>query len=162
MKSLHRIGAALALAFTLGATHAQPAQLTGNTLEGQRFALDALRGKVVMLFFWNTDCVPCVQKMPELRANAMGWKNKPFEMVVISTDKDRSAALGYLQTLRQIEKGGPQATALWSGDLKYGAGLSAPASVPLTVVIDAQGKVAARHMGRIAAEAWDDVAGLLP
>lgn len=157
-----RFALALALGFTLGAAQAQTVQITGNTLEGQRFALEALKGKVVMLFFWNTNCVPCVQKMPELRANAMGWKSKPFEMVLISTDKDRAAALAYLQTLRQIEKGGPQATALWSGDLKYGAGLSAPASVPLTLVVDAQGKVASRHQGRIAPEVWDDVAGLMP
>ena len=56
---------------------AQPARLDGNTLEGRPFSLETLRGKVVMLFFWNTDCVPCLQKMPELRANAAGWRGKP-------------------------------------------------------------------------------------
>jgi len=144
------------------AAHAQPARLNGNTLDGQPFSLDALRGKVVMLFFWNTDCAPCIQKMPELRANAMGWRGKPFELVLVSTDRDRAAALGYLQTLKQIEKGGPAMPALWAGDLKFGAPLSAPATVPLTLVIDAKGAVVARHAGRIAPEAWDDVAGLLP
>jgi thiol-disulfide isomerase/thioredoxin len=136
--------------------------LSGSSLEGQPFKLSELRGKVVMLFFWNTDCVPCIQKMPELRANAMGWKAKPFEMVLISTDRDRASALSYLQTLRKIEKDGPQAMALWSRDLSYGGGLTAPATVPLTLVIDAKGHVVARHAGRIAPEAWDDVAALLP
>ena len=152
---------ALLLFVSLSAT-AQPARLSGNTLDGQRFSLDALRGKVVMLFFWNTDCAPCIQKMPELRANAAGWRGKPFELVLISTDRERANALAYLQTLKQIEKNGPPMPALWAGDLTFGAPLAAPTAVPLTLVIDVKGAVVARHAGRIAPEAWDDVAGLLP
>lgn len=152
---------ALLLAFSLSAS-AQPAKLSGHALDGQSFSLEALRGKVVMLFFWNTDCVPCIQKMPELRANAMGWRGKPFELVLVSTDRDRAAALAYLQTLKQIEKSGPAMPALWAGDLKFGAPLATPAAVPLTLVIDTKGAIVARHAGRIAPEAWDDVAGLLP
>ncbi len=153
--------ALLLLSLSLAA-QAQPARLAGNTLDGQPFSLEALRGKVVMLFFWNTDCVPCLQKMPELRANATGWRGKPFELVLISTDRDRNAALAYLQTLKVIEKNGPAMPALWAGDLRFVAPLAAPTAVPLTLVIDAKGNVAARHAGRIAPEAWDDVAGLLP
>jgi thiol-disulfide isomerase/thioredoxin len=152
---------ALLLFISLSAA-AQPAKLNGNTLDGQRFSLEALRGKVVMLFFWNTDCTPCIQKMPELRANAAGWRGKPFELVLISTDRERANALAYLQTLKQIEKNGPPMPALWAGDLTFGAPLAAPATVPLTLVIDVKGAVVARHAGRIAPEAWDDVAGLLP
>jgi len=142
--------------------HAQPAKLSGNTLDGQPFSLESQRGKVVMLFFWNTDCAPCIQKMPELRANALGWRGKPFELVLVSTDRDRSAALAYLQTLKQIEKNGPPMPSLWAGDLKFAAPLAAPAAVPLTLVIDAKGSIVARHAGRIAPEAWDELAGLLP
>ena len=149
------------LSFSLAAP-AQPVRLDGNTLEGQRFSLEALRGKVVMLFFWNTDCVPCIQKMAELRETAGGWRHKPFELVLVSTDRDREAALRYLQTLRQIEKTGPVMPALWVGDLKFGAPMAAPASVPLMLVLDVKGNVAARYAGRMAPEAWNDVADLLP
>ena len=141
---------------------AQPARLEGHALDGQRFSLEALRGKVVLLFFWNTDCVPCLQKMPELRANAAGWRGKPFELVLVSTDRDRAAALGYLQTLKQIDRNGPAMPVLWAGDLRFGSGLATPANVPLTLVIDGEGRIQARHAGRISDEAWDDVAGLLP
>lgn len=149
------------LALSLSAA-AEPARLSGNTLDGQPFSLQALRGKVVMLFFWNTDCVPCLQKMPELRANAAGWRGRPFELVLVSTDRDRAAVLGYVQTLKSIEKGGQPMPALWSGDLRYVAPLAAPAAVPLTLVVDTRGEIVARHAGRIAPEAWDDVAALLP
>lgn len=148
-------------AFSL-AVAAQPLQLDGNTLEGQRFSLGALRGKVVMLFFWNTDCVPCLQKMAELRETAGGWRHKPFELVLVSTDRDRDAALRYLQTLRQIDRTGPAMPALWVGDLKFGAPLAPPTAVPLMLVLDVKGQVAARYAGRMAPEAWNDVADLLP
>lgn len=159
-----RLLPALLLVFSLSASaqSSPPARLTGNTLDGQRFSLEALRGKVVMLFFWNTDCTPCIQKMPELRANAAGWRGKPFALVLISTDRDRRAALSYVQTLRQIEKNGPAMPTLWVGDLSFGAPLAAPGAVPLTLVIDVSGTVVARHAGRVAPEAWDDVSGLLP
>jgi thiol-disulfide isomerase/thioredoxin len=157
-----RLLTALLLSIVSLSAAAQPARLDGNTLDGQRFSLEALRGKVVMLFFWNTDCTPCIQKMPELRANAAGWRGKPFELVLISTDRDRAAALSYLQTLKQIDKSGPAMPALWAGDLKFAAPLAVPATVPLTLVIDVKGAIVARHAGRIAPEAWDDVAGLLP
>jgi len=156
-----RLLTALLLAISFSAK-AQPALLEGNTLDGQRFSLEALRGKVVMLFFWNTDCVPCLQKMPELRANAAGWRGKPFELVLISTDRDRAAALGYLQTLKQVDRNTPGLPALWAGDLRFGGGVAVPAGVPLTLVINGQGLIQARHVGRISDEAWDEVAGLLP
>ena len=153
----------LFLSLSAAAQPGQPARLDGNTLEGRPFSLEALRGKVVMLFFWNTDCVPCLQKMPELRANAAGWRGKPFELVLVSTDRDRAAALGYLQTLKQVDRSGTPLAALWLGDVRVSGGLAAlPAGVPLTLVIDAQGRVQSRHAGRISDEAWDEVAGLLP
>lgn len=157
-----RLLTALLLSLASLAAAAQPARLKGSTLDGQPFSLEALRGKVVMLFFWNTDCAPCIQKMPELRANALGWRGKPFALVLVSTDRDRNAALGYLQTLKAIEKNGPPMPSLWAGDLSFSAPLAAPAAVPLTLVLDTRGEVVARHAGRIAPEAWDDVAGLIP
>jgi thiol-disulfide isomerase/thioredoxin len=154
-------GAFLILVSPADAASAAPT-LSGHSLTGEPFDLQARRGKVVMLFFWNTDCVPCIQKMPELRANAMGWRSKPFELVLISTDRERAQTLRYLQTVRGIEKNGPQATTLWWGDLRSDDATLTRIGVPLTLVIDAQGRLAARHAGRIAPEAWDDVAGLLP
>lgn len=154
--------AATTLLAAAAPAHAAPLQLSGPTLDGGRFDLQALRGRVVMLFFWNTDCVPCVQRMPELRANAAGWRGKPFTLVLVSTDRDRQTALGYLRTLRQVDKAAVDTPMLWAGELKAGGSLTVPSSVPVTWVLDTRGEVAARHVGRIAPEAWDDVAGLLP
>ena len=56
-----RLLPALLLALVAGlplSASAQPLQLSGPTLDGAAFNLQSLRGRVVMLFFWNTDCVP--------------------------------------------------------------------------------------------------------
>lgn len=153
---------ALLLTVAAWSANAQPLQLSGPTLDGSTFNLQALRGRVVMLFFWNTDCVPCVQRMPELRANAAGWRGKPFTLVLVSTDRERQSALAYVRTLRQVDKAAVDTPFLWAGEQRLGAGLTVPASVPQTLVLDSRGEVVARHVGRIAPEAWDGVAELLP
>ena len=153
---------ALLLTVAAWSANAQPLQLSGPTLDGSTFNLQALRGRVVMLFFWNTDCVPCVQRMPELRANAAGWRGKPVTLVLVSTDRERQSALAYVRTLRQVDKAAVDTPFLWAGEQRLGAGLTVPASVPQTLVLDSRGEVVARHVGRIAPEAWDDVAELLP
>jgi len=153
---------ALLLTVAAWSANAQPLQLSGPTLDGSTFNLQTLRGRVVMLFFWNTDCVPCVQRMPELRANAAGWRGKPFTLVLVSTDRERQSALAYVRTLRQVDKAAVDTPFLWAGEQRLGAGLTVPASVPQTLVLDSRGEVVARHVGRIAPEAWDDVAELLP
>ncbi|MFG6467507.1 TlpA family protein disulfide reductase [Roseateles sp. BYS87W] len=141
---------------------AQALQLSGPTLEGRAFDLQALRGQVVMLVFWNTACVPCVQRMPELRANARGWRGQPFRLVLVSTDRDRDAVQAYVRTLRQVEGEPVDTPFLWAGEQHLAGGLRVPARVPLTLVLNPRGEVVARHEGRIAPEAWDDVAAALP
>lgn len=87
-------------------------------------------------------------------------RGKPFELVRISIDRDLTAALGYLQTLRQIEKNGrPAHAGAVGGDLRSGMPPVASNAMPLTLVIDAKDATVARHAGRIAPEAgttWRD------
>lgn len=140
-----------------------PFDLAGTTLDGGKLSLSQLRGKVVMVFFWNTDCAVCLQKMPELRANAAGWRGKPFELVLVNTDKRRSDVEAYAPAVRQTEPTSPRLPMLWVGDPGYIDTLATrPKRLPFTIVLDTEGSVRARHEGRIAPEAWDAVAALMP
>lgn len=130
-----------------------PIPLQATLLTGERFELSALKGKVVMLFYWSTQCAVCRSHLPELRANLAGWKDKPFELVTVNVDKNQTEWRAYEKILAQTSAVRP--TAVWQGDLVL-------AKLPVTVVLDVQGREAARHEGRIAPEAWDDVATLLP
>jgi thiol-disulfide isomerase/thioredoxin len=140
-----------------------PFHLSGSTLAGRPFSSEAQRGKVVMVFYWSTDCAVCRSKMAELRANAQGWRGKPFELVLVSEDRRRADALAYDQAWRATQDPALHPPSLWAGEAGYTDSLpQRPRRLPFTVVLDAQGIARARFEGRIPAEAWDAVAELLP
>lgn len=60
--------------------------LAGRTSAGEPISLQALRGQVVLVMVWSTDCPVCLNKMPELRANLAGWHTQGFKVISINTD----------------------------------------------------------------------------
>lgn len=137
------------------------ARLSGQTLDGKPFELTSLRGKVVLVVFWSTSCAVCRDKMPELRANYEGWRNQPFEMVLVSTDRRLQDWLAYEQILAQTQQRPPRFPQLWAGQTGYTDSLGAKAQLPATFIIGKSGRIEKTYSGRIPAEAWDEIADLL-
>ncbi|MFA6001705.1 MAG: TlpA disulfide reductase family protein [Thermoleophilia bacterium] len=50
--------------------------------------LSDFRGKVVLVNIWNTTCLECKKEMPYMQREYETFKNKPFEILAISTDGD--------------------------------------------------------------------------
>jgi thiol-disulfide isomerase/thioredoxin len=162
-------------ACALAASHAAPPadpplpakgaafDLQGQTLDGKPFSTAALRGKAVLVFFWNTDCAVCRSKMPELRSNVLGWQGKPFQLVTVSLDRSRAEAADYDKAVATTVPAQAQLPVLWAGEAGYRDSLGfRPRRLPLSVLVDAQGRVAATYEGRIPPEAWDVIADLIP
>ncbi len=135
--------------------------LRGSTLEGRAFDLQALRGKVVMVVFWSTDCAVCRDKMPELRANVKGWAGQPFELVSVSTDRQRSNAVSYQQLVNATVPTNQRFTTLWAGEPQYRDSFGAPGQLPAAFLLDKSGALVEQYHGRIPPEAWDRIADLL-
>jgi peroxiredoxin len=141
---------------------APPAPLVqGRTLEGKPFELRSLKGKVVLLMFWSTGCAVCRDKMPELRQNYAGWRGKPFEMVLVSTDRRMKDVEDYEQIISRTVPLQQRFVQLWAGEPGYKDSLGAPGQLPATFLIDREGRIVERYQGRIPAEAWDRIAELL-
>jgi peroxiredoxin len=163
----HRLAAGLALCLALASplAFAQPAaaqpELRGTTMDGQIFDLAALRGKVVMVLFWSTDCAVCRDKMPELRANLKGWQGQPFELVGVSTDRDRSAIEAHQRLVKLTVPASQRFTTLWSGDSQHHTTFGPPGQLPAVFLLDKAGRVVESHHGRVPPQAWDRVADLL-
>lgn len=139
--------------------------ISGTTLDKKIFNLAALKGKVVLVMFWSTDCAVCRDKMPELRENVLGWADKPFEVVLISVDRRMADVDSYNAIVHQSVPLKQRFTQIWAGDAAYkdnlGSANLARAQLPAALLIDKQGKLVERFHGRIPAEVWDKISDLL-
>lgn len=155
----------IALGLSVGAMAQAPAKLiprlAGQTTDGQPFQLADLRGKVVMVMFWSTDCSVCRDKMPELRKNYAGWRGQPFELVVVSTDRRRADLDSYERIVSATVPLSQRFVQLWQGEPDYSDSFVKSTALPLTFLIDKSGAIVAEYSGRVPLEAWNRVADLL-
>ena len=162
MKNLLLAAALLGAALCAPAQTPAPAlRVEGPTVEGKPFQLASLRGKVVLLMFWSTDCAVCRDKMPELRQNYQGWQGKPFELVLVATDRRMKDVEDYERIISRTVPLQQRFVQLWAGEAGYRDSVGAPGQLPASFLIDKSGKVVERYQGRIPAEAWDRIAELL-
>ncbi len=60
------------------------------TLSGGKISLSDYRGKVLFINFWATWCATCKVEMPSMQRLYDRYRDKGFEMITISVDKDQS------------------------------------------------------------------------
>jgi thiol-disulfide isomerase/thioredoxin len=60
-------------------------------LDGRQSSTDALRGKVVLVNFWATDCAPCVQEMPQFIAMHQKFGARGLETLAVAMRHDPPA-----------------------------------------------------------------------
>ncbi len=150
----------------VGSAWAQPAAtppaFSGSTFDGQRYELARQRGRVVMVVLWRSDCAVCLSKLPELRANAQGWKSAPFDLVLVNLDPTIHDAEAYDRARRTVSRGEPMVFSFWHGSAQLPAEWRGAGRLPRTLVIGRDGVLASQHEGRVPAEVWNEVADLLP
>lgn len=75
-----------------------PLELKFTALDGREVDFAKLRGKVVLIDFWATWCVPCMEEMPTVIAAYEKFHSRGFEVIGISFDRAPGA------TPRAMEK----------------------------------------------------------
>lgn len=70
--------------------------LTGKTMDGKEFDWTSYRGKVVLVDFWATWCIPCIAQIPGILKTHARYKDRGFEVVGVSVDHDRKALEKFL------------------------------------------------------------------
>jgi thiol-disulfide isomerase/thioredoxin len=64
----------------------QQANFTLEDLQGTKWTLRGLAGKVVIVNFWATWCPPCRKEMPDLEALYQKFRNQGFVVLAISDE----------------------------------------------------------------------------
>jgi cytochrome c-type biogenesis protein len=110
-----------------------------KTLDGQPFRLSDLRGRVVLLNFWATWCVPCRAEIPELNALQRDLAARGFSVVGVSTHDTAGDVRDFQQDLPQdytVLLGTTEA------QTKFGV-----VPLPTTFIIDRQGRIRQTILG---------------
>jgi len=137
------------------------AELTGHTLAGQNYDLRSDAGKVVLVFFWSTDCPVCRDKMPELRLNFEAWRDKGFQLLAVSVDRSQAELRGYDIILGRTVAPSQRFPWLWRGDPAHRDNFGAIAHTPTSFVVNRAGRIVKVFRGRIEPALWDDIAELV-
>lgn len=74
--------------------------LTGKTLDGEPFALTDYRGRVVIVNFWATWCVPCVAEMPALQRLRERLAPRRVEVVAVNFRENAARIAPFVEGLR--------------------------------------------------------------
>jgi len=115
---------------------------TLNDASGNPIRLKDFRGKVVLLNFWATWCGGCKVEIPWFIDFERTYRNRNFAVLGVSMDEDGWKAVRPFINAKRINYpvmiGGPDMAA------RYGI-----QAMPVTVLIDASGRVAATHTGLV-------------
>jgi cytochrome c-type biogenesis protein len=136
---------------TPAATSFEPApQVQFQTLAGQSFQLDELKGKVVLLNFWATWCIPCREEIPILNAMQKDLATQGLKVVGASLEDTVEGIAEYQEAVTRFEYdvvvGGSDAQAKFGGT-----------PLPTTYLIDREGRIRQKIIGARDRAGWEAV-----
>ncbi|RBM17892.1 TlpA disulfide reductase family protein [Streptomyces sp. PT12] len=125
--------------------------LAGDTVEGDQLALSDYRGQVVVLNIWGSWCPPCIAEADNFVRVAEDTADDGVQFIGINTrDRTRENAAAFE---REHEVPYPS---LYDPDgrllLEFPRGSLNPQAIPSTLVIDREGRIAARALKALTEE----------
>lgn len=116
-------------------------------LDDRPVALAQFKGRLLVLNFWATWCAPCVEEMPDLQRVQDEYAARGVSVVGMGID-----AVPAMRRFRDEHKLGLTLLAAAAGGTELARELgNASGALPFTVLIDAEGRVVQRRLGRISA-----------
>ncbi len=127
----------------LGAGEAQAApDPVLQRADGREFRLSELRGKVVVVNFWATWCLPCKLEIPHFNRTYQQYRGRGVEFVGVSVDD------GGWKDIEGFLKETPiEYPVALDAEKKASEAFEATIGLPITVFIDREGRVRHKHIG---------------
>lgn len=139
-----RIAAMLLCALLAAPAHAFDLRDTA----GKAHRLAEYKGKWVVVNFWATWCVPCIQEIPEIAA----FQREHPEVVVIGVAEDAENAAKVKQFAAKVGHTYPLVLANESVEKQLGS----PRALPTTRIYDPKGNVVYDRVGRVSKKFLED------
>lgn len=139
--------AAAALSLLCGAANAMKVgdaapDFTRTAVDGKQVQLSKYRGQLVLLNFWASWCGPCREEMPLFSKWQRELGPQGLQVIGISMDDDAAEMQKFLAAY-------PVTYPVVVGDAKFAGHFGGVLGVPLSYLIDAQGRVVARYQGEV-------------
>ncbi len=130
--------------FTFAQTQELPTT-TVRDINGKQVAFNEAfeKGKVTMVSFWATWCVPCKQEIKNIKGKLEAWKKEAdFNYMTVSIDDSRNTAM--VKTYSKSQGWNFPVLLDPNSDLKRSLNFQ---NVPYTIIVDKTGKIVFQHTG---------------
>jgi len=109
---------------------------------GKNVSLSDFKGKVILLDFWATWCVPCKQEIPSFIELQKKLGGRGLQIIGLSVDDPLTAAKTYASAMKMNYP-----VLLAEGKEDVLKAYDPIPSIPVSIIIDRQGRIVARHIG---------------
>ena len=100
----------------------------------------SFKGKVVLINFWGTFCIPCRKEMPSIETLYKIYKDKGFLVIAVSEDKDLKDVKDF------VNKYGLTFTIVMDQDKRVAKQYKISA-LPVTFLVDKKGMISKKFFG---------------
>ena len=122
----------------------QAPAVSGTTVTGAHLSLASYRGDTIVLNFWGSWCAPCRAEAPALSSLARQLHGKHVQFVGVDIRDEPDAALAFMQNFNvsypSLNDPNDEIALEFHDTVP-------PAAIPTTLVIDRDGRIAARIFG---------------
>lgn len=133
--------------FYAAADRGDAVDFTSSSIDGATVSATDYRGQVLVLNFWYASCPPCRSEAPDLVSVSNDYSSKGVSFLGVNVRDGAPDATAF-----DTKFGVPYPSVLDAdtGDVQLALSLTVPPNAtPSTLVIDTQGRVAARILGQV-------------
>jgi thiol-disulfide isomerase/thioredoxin len=123
-----------------------------EALDGKPIRLSSLRGRVVLLNFWATWCLPCRAEIPEFNALQRDLEPKGLSVVGVSVSPVDTS-----DSIRSFQKDVKQDYTVLRGAEDIGQTFGNGPGLPVTYVLDREGRIRQKFIGPQSRESFEAI-----